>query len=127
MVIDVEKFQIAKYGLMQVTAIVYGVLACGAATKLGRTMAGTEHPMSAGYHYALLFRNYGLLFLILVIAWTAAASYFSSPLAKRQFDVDALAVTGLGLAFLFAAAGTVLAFWGVSAGSSSPHLITGSS
>jgi len=29
-----EKFQIAKYGMMQIAAVVFGILACGTTVKL---------------------------------------------------------------------------------------------
>ena len=110
MVIDMEKFQIVKYGLMQVAAIVYGVMVCGAGVRSNRDLAERGIPMSNLYYAAHFFRDYGFLFLGVVVLWVAAASYFSSPFAPRQFDEDHLAYSGLILVILIAVAASILAF-----------------
>jgi len=103
-----EKFQIAKYGMMQVTAIVYGILVCGAMVKLsvyGGDPAHADRFLAAGF-----FRDYGVWFLGLVPLWSAAAAYLISPLSRWDFDADEILTSGFILAIAYAILGTIIAF-----------------
>jgi hypothetical protein len=124
-----EKFRIAIYGMMQVTAIVYGILLSGAGVKACNTTFGPEiisyGVMPAGYYRAILFREYGLWLLVGVITWTIAVTYFSSPYSPWSFDSDRLALSGLVLAIALAimsaffALGSLVPFLYVTTGMSS--------
>jgi len=109
-----EKFQIAKYGMMQVTAIVYGVLASGAAVKFNRGWLEQGYIMPASFYRAMFYRDYGFALLGLVLLWVTLVSYLSSPLSKWDFRERNLSVSGLVLAILFAVAGTWIAFGGAT-------------
>ena len=110
-----EKFQIAKYGMMQVTAVAYGILASGAAVKLNKPFADQGLPMPDGYHYAILFRDYGFCFLGVVIIWTVVVSYLSSPFSKWDFNESNLSLSGIALAIFLAIMGTFFAIGGMIA------------
>jgi len=110
-----EKFQIAKYGMMQVTAIVYGVLASGAAVKFNKSWLEQGYIMPDTYYRAIFYRDYGMYLLFLIILWTAAIAYLSSSLSKYNIEERYLPISGLVLAIFFAIAGTVIAFGGATA------------
>jgi len=117
-----EKFQIAKYGMMQVTAIVYGILASGAAVKFNKYWLEHGYTMPDAYYRAAFYRDYGISLLVFAILWTAIISYLSSPLSKWNLDERYLSVSGLALAIFFAIAGSVIAFTGAEP---PPHLLGG--
>lgn len=117
-----EKFQIAKYGLMQVTAVVYGVLASGAAVKFNRGWSDQGYPMPDTFYRAMFYRDYGYYLLLVVLAWTVGASYFSSPWSRHNFDENTLIHSGMALTLLFAIVGSVIAFSGAIP---PPHLTFG--
>ena len=109
--VAMEKIQIAKYGMMQVTAVVYAILSCGSAVKVNNTMLPSPDvlPRSAAFCRALFIRDYGILFLVAILAWAIAISYLSSPLSKWDVDEDDLCYSGLALAVVFAIVGTYIA------------------
>ena len=105
-----EKFQIAKYGMMQVTALVYAILTSGAAVKFSKGYAEMGLPMPKLYYWALFLRDYGAWFMIGIISWILTVSYLSSPFAKQEFDADNLALTGLVLTGIVVIGGSIIAF-----------------
>jgi len=105
-----EKFQIAKYGMMQVTAIVYGVLASGGCVKMWGKMAGDDYPKPAIYYGARFFHDYGLCLLLLVLGWTMLVSYLSSEYSPWDWNGEDLALSGLALAILLAVLSTFFVF-----------------
>ena len=117
-----EKLQIAKYGMMQVTAIVYGVLASGAAVKINRSWLDEGYIMPDTFYRAIFYRDYGIYCLGFVVIWVVLVSYLSSPLSKWDFQESNLSVTGLVLTLIFAIVGTSIA---ISGATPPPHLITG--
>jgi hypothetical protein len=108
-----ETFQIAKYGLMPVAALVYGMLVSGTVVKLGKPMADAGLPMPDGYYRALFFRDDGTYFLTLVNVWTIAASYLSSSLSRWNFGEGDLAPSGPAFSILLAVIGTFFACGGL--------------
>ena len=112
-----EKFQIAKYGMMQVTAIVYGILVCGAMVKLSLYGADPTHVPVGHFLAAVLYRDYGLWLLGLVLLWSAAAGYLISPLSRWDLDAEEVVSSGFGLAIGYALVGTFIAFSAVIANS----------
>jgi len=109
-----EKFQIAKYGMMQVTAIVYGILASGAAVKFNKSWIEQGYTMPDAYFRAIFYRDYGVYLLGLVIIWAVVVSYLSSPFSKWDFEEHNLSISGLVLAILFAIMGSCLAVGGAT-------------
>ena len=103
-------FQIAKYALMQVTALVYGVLICGLVTKGEKTLLMEGQNLSNTYWLAVFCRDYGIYLSVLILIWTTIVAFYSSPLAAREIDELWLTCSGLLLAGLFAAVGTYLFF-----------------
>jgi hypothetical protein len=112
--VGMEKFRIAMYGMAQVTAIVYGLLASGATTKCVKQLYGPGTPMPAGFYWAQTYRDYGIFLLLLVIAWTVAVSYFLLPRFNHGYEERTLSFSGLALAILFAVIGTFFAVQGMS-------------
>jgi len=108
-----ERFRIAKYGIMQVTAIVYGVGASGAVVKFNKVYAEQGCKMSDGYYRALFYREHGIDLFVLVMIWTVLVSYLSSPLSKWDFKNAGLATSGKALAIFLALLGTVIALGGI--------------
>ena len=104
-----EKIQIAKYGMMQVTAVVYAILACGAAVKFNRPLAEAGYAMSDAYRWAAFFREYGIWLLVAVMFWAVAVSYLGSPLSKWDFQDEHLSYSGLALTIIYAILGSYLA------------------
>lgn len=109
-----DKVQIAKYGMMQVAAIVYGVLASGAAVKLNKSWLEQGYTMPDAYYRAIFYRDYGVCLLGVVILWVVVISYLSSPLSKWDLDESSLSISGLVLTIIFAILGTCLAFGGAT-------------
>jgi hypothetical protein len=108
-----EKFRIGLYGLAQVTAIAYGVLASAAIVKVSHSPEEIEefraHPFLNG---GVVYRDYGFYLLLLVVAWAIFSAYQSSDWAKNRIDESNITSTGLGLTILYAILGTFLAFSG---------------
>jgi hypothetical protein len=112
-----EKFQIAKYGMMQVTAVVYGVLASGAMVKFNRSWPDQGYAMPDSYYRAIFYRDYGFYFLFVVMAWTAGVTYLSSQFSTKNFDERTLVHSGMALTLLLAVAVTIFA----AGGAAEPH------
>jgi H+/Cl- antiporter ClcA len=117
-----EKFQIAKYGLMQVTAVVYGVLASGAAVKFNRSWLDQGYLMPDTFYRAMFYRDHGYYLLVVVLAWTIGAAYFSSPQSRHNFDESTVIHSGMALTLILAIVGSVIAFGGATP---PPHLTFG--
>jgi len=105
-----EKFQIAKYGMMQVTALAYGILACGTTVKLGKPLVESGYTMPPIYWSALFYRDHGILLLAVIIVWTIAAAYYSSPFPSRNIDERWLIGSGMLFFITLFLAGSILAF-----------------
>jgi hypothetical protein len=105
-----EKFQIAKYALMQVVALVYGMLVCGTGVKWARPKVEEGFPMSDPYYMAMFVRDYGLWFFVIIFAWTLLAGYYSSTLTTREVSPLGLAISGIMIALLFCVSCTILGF-----------------
>ncbi len=104
-----EKFRIALYGMAQVTAIVYGVLAAGAAVKINSRFADEGQIMPEGYYRALFYRDHGFLLLLLVLAWAVVISWLAFVPSRWSIEERTINITGIGLALLFVVAGTYFA------------------
>ena len=104
-----EKGQIVRYASMQIAALIYGILSCGAAVKLGRPIAEGGREMSSVYWDAAAYRDYGTLLFIAIIAWTVLAAYHSSSFSGRNIDEGWLMGTGLFLFLVLFGIGTFLA------------------
>jgi hypothetical protein len=109
-----EKFRIAMYGMAQVTAIVYGVLATGATVKFNRYWLDLGYRMPDSYYRAMGFRDHGYFLLVLVLAWTAVMSYFSSRAGQWKVNETAITASGIGLTIFFALLGTAYAVAGAT-------------
>jgi hypothetical protein len=109
-----EKFRIAMYGMSQVTAIVYGVLASGATVKLNHSYLDQGYAMPNSYYFAVFYRDHGFLLLFLVLVWAVAVGYLSVVPSRWSIEENAITVTGIGLTLLFAILGTILAFAGAT-------------
>jgi len=107
-----EKFRIAIYGMAQVTAIVYGVLAAGAAVKINSRFADQGYPMPDAYYRAMFYRDHGFLLLLFVLAWAVVISWLAFVPSRWSIEERTINVTGIGLTLLFAAAGTYFAMNG---------------
>ena len=105
-----EKFQIAKYGMMQMTALAYGILACATLTKGEKILITEGHDLPPVYLWAVFYRNYGIYFSLLILVWAVVVSYYSSGLSKRELDIRYMIGTGLLITLLFAGLGTYLFF-----------------
>jgi hypothetical protein len=105
-----EKFRIGLYGMAQVTAIAYGVLASGAIVKLSHP---PEELAESSFNMGALYRDYGFYLLLLVVAWAAISAYRSSDWAENRIDEDDITKSGLGLTILYAILGTFFAFLGI--------------
>ena len=109
-----EKFRIAVYGMSQVTAIVYGVLASAAAVKLNHTYLDQGYPMPNAFYLAMFYRDHGYLLLLLVLAWAVTVGYLSAVPSKWSIEENTITATGIGLTIAFAILGTCLAFAGAA-------------
>jgi hypothetical protein len=107
-----EKFRIALYGMAQVTAIVYGVLASGATVKFNRYWLDQGYSMPSAYYWAVFYRDYGYHLLFLVVIWALAMSYFSSHWGNRRFEEREISISGIALTVTLALLGTTFAIWG---------------
>jgi len=116
-----EKAQIVRYALMQVVALIYGVLASGTAVKLNKPMEDAGYVMPAAYYHAIIFRDYGIYLFAVIIVWTAVTAYLSSPFSSRQPSEVTLTISGIVLAIILAIAGTMMAFGGMFP--PHPHLL----
>ncbi|MCE0483264.1 MAG: hypothetical protein LV479_03385 [Methylacidiphilales bacterium] len=111
-----EKFQIAKYGLMQVVAVAYGMLASGAVIKLAKKIGGFDDTsLPTGFHYAAFFRDYGFWLFLIILGWTALVAYLTSPFSLWFFEPEKLILSGLIFAILLAIIGTLIPFSGLVA------------
>jgi hypothetical protein len=119
---DMDKVQIVRYALMQIVAVIYGVLASGTAVKLNKPWVEGGYTMPPMYYYAVFLRDYGFWFLIIVLIWTAAVSYLSSPFANHEVSEGTLTWSGMIVALLMAIAGTMIALGGAEP---PPHLLSG--
>ena len=105
-----EKVQIVRYALMQIAALIYSVLAAGAAVKLDKQVPIAVVDLPSICHWAAFVSDYGFLFLIIVVIWTVVVSYLSSPFAKLEVGEGTLTWSGIIIAILIAIAGTMIAF-----------------
>ena len=105
-----EKFRIAMYGMTQVTAIVYGVLASGTVLKVSHPWPNLVDPTPPSFNLGMFYRDHGYYLLILVVAWAVATSYMSSDWSQNRIDEGAITKSGLGLTIFYAILGTFLAF-----------------
>ncbi|MCE0496974.1 MAG: hypothetical protein LV481_03395 [Methylacidiphilales bacterium] len=110
-----DKVQIVRYALMQIVTVIYGVWSCAVAVKLNKSYLDMGYTMPAAYYRAIFFRDYGFCFLIVVLIWTVAVSYLSSPSAKHDVGEGTLTWSGMILALLLFIAGTTLAIGGAMA------------
>jgi hypothetical protein len=107
-----EKVQIVRYALLQLTAMVYTILACATAAKINSGFANAGYLMPSAYYRAIFVRDYGAFFLVIVLLWTTATAYFSSSLSKRQIDENTLQVASVLITAFVAIAGTIIAITG---------------
>jgi hypothetical protein len=108
-----EKFQIAKYGLMQVTAVIYGILVTGAIVRIAHRVFEQPDlypPISPALYRAQVFYHYGFCLFLIVIGWTVIAGYLSSSLSPWDFDPDNVALSGLVLAILLSLVSSFFGF-----------------
>ena len=113
-----EKVQIVRYALMQIAAVIYSVLASGAAVKVarhGRDLSAVDVTAMPGwYNWAVFLSDYGFVFLVIVVIWTVIVSYLSSPFARFEIGEGTLTWSGIIVAFLIAIAGTIMALGSVA-------------
>lgn len=103
---------ILLFSFMQIIAVIYGVLAAGVGCKFGRIVLDFNSysgPTPALFVMADRYRNYGFLLFLAVLLWTSLMSYFSSDFSPREISVKAISTSGLTLAVIYAALGTILA------------------
>jgi ABC-type Fe3+-siderophore transport system permease subunit len=122
-----EKFQIAKYAMMQVVALVYGMLVCGTGVKWARPRAEAGIPMTDSYYVAMFVRDYGLWFFVIIFAWTFLAGYYSSTLSRRYVSPLTLAISGIIISLLFAFSCSTIAVQASASGYSSSLIGTATS
>lgn len=109
---SMEKLRIGFYGMTQVAAIVYGVLAAGAVVKAFHPPPSPGDIEPAIYNGGMFYRDYGFYLLLLVVAWAVYTAYFASSRGGNKVDEDAIMSSGLSLTIGFALLGTFLAFQG---------------
>ena len=102
-----EKVQIARYALMQITALVYAILTCGAAVKLSAWKVEIGRPLPEAYFWAVFMRDYGLLFSPLILLWVFWVSYRTVVLCEEPPSWWSYAA--IGLCFIFFAGSTFIA------------------
>jgi len=105
-----EQFRIAQYGLMQSVALVYGILACGTAVKIGKPIVERGLPMPSIYWLAAFYRDYGFCLFLLIIAWALFAAYHASIFSKKHVDEGWVVGSGMCLLIVFFILGSWLAF-----------------
>lgn len=107
--------QIIIFSFMQITAVVYGVLATALACKLGRLVLESDSG-TAPFVFVMAdyYRNYGFVLFLPIILWTGIMGYYSSPLSPREISIDTISKFGMTLAIFYAALGTFMAFCGMS-------------
>jgi hypothetical protein len=108
-----EKAQIVRYALMQLTALIYAVLGAATAVRINRPLAEQGYPMPDPYYRAVSIRDYGCWLFVFVILWTVFAVHQSQ--SPNGLSEETLTATGIGLALLFAIAGTFIAIAGAAA------------
>ena len=113
-----EKAQIVRYALMQLVALIYGVLAAGVAVKVNKLNADQGYTMPDAYYRAIFVRDYGCWFFFIVILWALFAVYQTR--SHNGLSEGTLTATGIGLAIVLALAGTSIAFAGAEP---PPHLL----
>lgn len=122
-----EKLQIAKWALIQLTALVYSILICGAAVKI-TNMLWADYPWvprPGAFGYALFMKNYGWFFFFCILVWTAVTAYYSSTL-NPEGETPWLVKVALGFTLLLFLYSTLFSLGTVMTSMSGPpHLITG--
>jgi hypothetical protein len=104
-----EKFRIAQYGLMQVAAIIYGVLSCAAVIRLCKPL--TEmNVTNVFYDKAMFYKNYGAILLLVPLAWSIFCAVRSEEQGDKQLSEIWIAASGWTLFILFVIIGSILAF-----------------
>jgi len=105
-----EKAQIVRDALMQIAALVYGVLGAGLAVKINKPLEEEGWALPAVCYYAKSFRDYGWGFFVVIIAWTIFVSYYSSPFAPREIRSRYLIISGIAFALFLAIIGTIITY-----------------
>ena len=119
-----DKVQIVRYALMQIVAVMYGVWGSAGGVKINKQFVEMGYDMPPAYYRAIFFRDYGFWFLIIVLIWTIAVSYLSSPYANYEVSEGTLTWSGMILALLIFIVVTTIALGGAAP---PPHLMGGSS
>ena len=109
---SMESFRIGFYGMAQVAAIVYGVLASGTVLKVTHPWPNPDEPTAPApdFNPGMFYRDHGLFLLVLVIAWAAGSAYLSSERSRYQVNEEEIAKSGMGLTIAYALLGTLCAF-----------------
>lgn len=105
-----EKFRIAFYGMTQVAAIVYGVLAAGTILKVTHPWPNPDEISPPSFNLGMFYRDHGYFLLVLVVVWAIYASYMSSDWSQKQIDEEEIIKSGLGLTIFYTILSTILAF-----------------
>lgn len=107
-----EKFRIGFYGMTQVAAIVYGVLASGTVLKVTYPWPNPDETAAPPppFNPGMFYRDHGDFLLALVIVWAVCAAYCSSDGSRDRIDEAEITKSGLGLTIVYAILGTLCAF-----------------
>jgi hypothetical protein len=111
-----EKFRIAQYGFIQMVALAYGILTAGAVVKISKqTWADTRTHLPPPFFDSLAaYRDYGLLFSLVIIIWAAFCAYHSTTFSKLNINEDTIVASGIVLAGIFFVSGTAIMICGMT-------------
>ena len=88
-------------GIIQVMVLGIGILLTRAFCKIGYADWMREYPMPSGLRTALNFRNYGLFWGILMIAWVIWAVRAEAGHSFKHLPNRFVFISGLGIAIFF--------------------------
>ncbi|MDQ3622001.1 MAG: hypothetical protein M3463_05870 [Verrucomicrobiota bacterium] len=95
-------------GLLQTTALVFGIFFTAVFRKIGLApWSGQEPdlPLPSGFIIATQFSRYGILLALFILAWVFWASRVASGASHAQYPAPVLLASGIVLFFAIVAVG----------------------
>jgi hypothetical protein len=105
-----EKFRLAQYGFIQIVALAYGILGSSTAAKAGQPVIERGLPSTPLARAVGLYHDYGIFLSLIILGWAIFCAYHSTPLSRRNIGEETIIASGLALALIFFALGSILIF-----------------
>lgn len=122
LLLGMEKFRIAFYGIIQVVALSYGILATGVVIKGAKYVvshpdiysgSSPDLPLSSQHlaHAVIYYHDHGIFLSLLIISWTAFCAYHAFWPSSWNITEKFIVTSGLAMSGFFFILGTFFLLW----------------